>query len=115
HSANYAEIVMSSDPTREMVATADCLQSFAREVDGLALLASRMPDSQWPGIYRKTLRLQSDGLPWTPLASALDDTIPARSPAPRTWTALPDTGSIASVRRLGDAHRTSDQLVRLVV
>lgn len=107
--ADYAETVMSTDPAREMIPTADCLPDFARQVDGLALLASRMPTSQWPGMYRTTLRLQSGGMPWTPLASALDADIPADSPAPRTWTRLPDTGSAASVRQL------DGELVRLVV
>lgn len=100
-SAAFGAAIASTDDALDMIPICDAQKDLVRAQDGLAMLAARWPRSQWPTLYRKTVA-RAGGFPHTPLACLLDEQIPLDGPPPPALTFLPDTGLLASVRRLGN-------------
>ncbi|MGH2557848.1 MAG: heparinase II/III domain-containing protein [Thermomicrobiales bacterium] len=100
-SAAFGAAIASTDDALDMIPICDAQKDLVRAQDGLAMLAARWPESQWTTLYRKTVA-RGGGFPHTPLACLLDEEIPVDGPPPPALTFLPDTGLLASVRRLGN-------------
>ncbi|MEZ5277346.1 MAG: heparinase II/III family protein [Opitutaceae bacterium] len=91
-----AEILVSTDDNQDMILTGDACVAFG---EALAFLAWLMPRSHWVTLYRKSLR-RAGAAPML-LALRFDSEIPAEGPDFAPFLEMPDTGMMASVRRLG--------------
>jgi hypothetical protein len=91
-----AEMLLSTDDGQDMLLLADANFVFG---EALAFLAWLMPQSHWVTLYRKSVK-RAGVAPMLAILR-LDQEIPAEGPAFAPFVEMPDTGMMASVRRLG--------------
>jgi len=91
-----AEMLLSTDDGQDMLLLGDANFVFG---EALAFLAWLMPESHWVTLYRKSVR-RAGVAPMLAILR-LDREIPAAGPALAPFLSMPDTGMMASVRRLG--------------
>jgi len=95
----FAEMLLSTDDHRDMIAICDA--SFVSG-EGVAFLAWLMPDSHWVTIYRKQLKRAGSA----PLLLALRyaSEVPEHGPELSPFLDMPDNGLMCSVRKLGGEY-----------
>lgn len=102
--ADFAEALRSTTDGADWIPVCDAVPPDDWRVydDALAFLAATLPDSPWPALYRKRTSLNG-GRPDSLAAAALEAAIPREAPASDSpsFVALPETGWMASTRRLG--------------
>lgn len=103
---DFAEALLSLDESTDFIPICDAWpgepwsswKNWYQE--GLALLASWMPDSHWVTMFRRSFA-RSGGVPTTLLGCKLEPGIPQTGPAFRPFVYLPDMGILSSVRSIG--------------
>ncbi len=101
-SAKYADIIQTTDEENPclymtLTDTRDC--GIPHDQRFLAFLAAAVPDSAWTTIFRKSME-RTGGISTGALVSVLERQIPKRGPGPLTFSMLPDTGLVSSVREM---------------
>jgi Heparinase II/III-like protein len=91
-----AEMLLSTDEGQEAILVGDAVSVGG---DGLALLAWLLPQSHWTTLLRKQLK-RAGAAPFL-LSLRLAARLPEFDPPLSPFLEMPDTGMMASVRRLG--------------
>jgi hypothetical protein len=93
--ARLAEMLVSTDESSQVILICDAIYL---NQEALAFLAWFMPESHWVTMFRKSLAA-AGGQPCTALTAVLLPDIPAEGPALPPFSAMPEIGMMASVRR----------------
>ncbi len=92
--ADFAEALMSTDETTDVVPICDA--SAITNAPALAIMAYLLPQSQWTAMHHKAMARA--GLPASPIAWLVAPQIPQKAPALRPFVQLPITGHVSSLR-----------------
>ena len=110
-SARYADVIQTTDednPCLYMTLTDTRDVGIPHDQRFLAFLAAAVPDSAWTSMFRKSME-RTEEIPTSAIVGVLERQIPRQGPAPSTFSSLPDTGLVSSVREL------DGELVKILV